>query len=65
VCDRADKPCIACYVAPFIVGYENVDLGGMGSIWLTNRECMLVLTCWLCEFVTCPLERTFTISREV
>lgn len=31
VCGRADKPWIACYVAPFIVGYEHVDLGGMGS----------------------------------
>lgn len=26
VCGRADKPWIACYVAPFIVRYEEVDL---------------------------------------
>ena len=27
VCGRADKPWIACYVAPFIVRYEKVPLG--------------------------------------
>ncbi|KAL3922435.1 MAG: hypothetical protein SGARI_006453 [Bacillariaceae sp.] len=26
VCGRADKPWIACYVAPFIVGYEKVEV---------------------------------------
>lgn len=26
VCGRADKPWIACYVAPFIVGYEKVPI---------------------------------------
>lgn len=29
VCGRADKPWIACYVAPFIVRYENVSLDDM------------------------------------
>jgi rubrerythrin len=28
VCGRADKPWIACYVAPFIVRYEKVPMGG-------------------------------------
>jgi len=28
VCGRADKPWIACYVAPFIVRYEKVPIGG-------------------------------------
>mmetsp|Transcript_9221 Transcript_9221/g.19742 ORF Transcript_9221/g.19742 Transcript_9221/m.19742 type:complete len:458 (+) Transcript_9221:186-1559(+) len=27
VCGRADKPWIACYVAPFIVGYEKIPVG--------------------------------------
>lgn len=31
VCGRADKPWIECYVAPFIVGYENVDIGGLAG----------------------------------
>eukprot|EP00985_Skeletonema_marinoi_P020527 scaffold12241_cov93-Skeletonema_marinoi.AAC.1 len=28
VCGAADKPWIACYVAPFIVRYEKVPMGG-------------------------------------
>ena len=31
VCGQADKPWIVCYTAHFIVGYENVDLGGMAG----------------------------------
>lgn len=26
VCGRADKPYIACYVAPFIVRYEEIEV---------------------------------------
>jgi hypothetical protein len=26
VCGRADKPYIACYVAPFVVGYAEFDM---------------------------------------
>ena len=26
VCGRADKPYIACYVAPYVVGYEMFDM---------------------------------------
>lgn len=26
VCGRADKPYIACYVAPFIVRYEGIEI---------------------------------------
>lgn len=29
VCGRANKPWIACYVAPYIVGYEQVTLGDL------------------------------------
>jgi hypothetical protein len=29
VCGRANKPWIACYVAPYIVGYEQIAVGEM------------------------------------